>query len=189
MTNRDIRSMRCDHGMLMTDSCPHCPARVATTNVIEAGIARAIETGEPTEILPGITSHFPSEEKDEQREREKAEARREVKAAIKHSLKTGESVTLKSGSVISHPSGDRAVEHPRHYLGDGGRYEVWDFVRAHDLGFLEGNVVKYVTRWRRKGGLQDLKKAQEYLTKLIETAEVIEFKAKQDEEKVEWVPL
>jgi hypothetical protein len=39
---------------------------------------------------------------------------------------------------------------------------------ANDLGFIEGNVVKYVTRWKHKGGLQDLEKAQHYLDFLIE---------------------
>jgi hypothetical protein len=46
--------------------------------------------------------------------------------------------------------------------------EVWDFVLANDIGFMEGNVIKYVTRWREKGGIEDLKKAQHYLEKLIE---------------------
>lgn len=38
------------------------------------------------------------------------------------------------------------------------------------LPFCEGNVVKYVTRWRQKDGLQDLLKARWYLQRLIETA-------------------
>jgi hypothetical protein len=36
------------------------------------------------------------------------------------------------------------------------------------LPFLEGNIVKYVCRHRHKGGLEDLQKAQEWLTILIE---------------------
>jgi hypothetical protein len=47
--------------------------------------------------------------------------------------------------------------------------EPWDYVVANGLGYLEGNVVKYVTRWRAKGGVEDLRKAQHYLAKLIET--------------------
>jgi len=42
------------------------------------------------------------------------------------------------------------------------------YIASNQLGYLEGNVVKYVSRWKDKGGLEDLKKAQHYLTKLIE---------------------
>jgi hypothetical protein len=46
--------------------------------------------------------------------------------------------------------------------------EPWDYIASNGLGFFEGNIVKYVTRWRDKAGLEDLKKAQHYLAKLIE---------------------
>lgn len=46
--------------------------------------------------------------------------------------------------------------------------QPWDVIGAWGLGFLDGNVVKYVARYRNKGGIKDLKKAQHYLTKLIE---------------------
>ena len=46
--------------------------------------------------------------------------------------------------------------------------QPWDFIVANNLGFLDGNVVKYVTRFRNKGGIEDLKKARHYLDKLIE---------------------
>jgi hypothetical protein len=48
--------------------------------------------------------------------------------------------------------------------------QPWDYIIANDLGYLEGNVVKYVTRWKTKNGIEDLKKAQHYLSKLIEVA-------------------
>jgi len=41
------------------------------------------------------------------------------------------------------------------------------YIHANNLGFFEGNVVKYVTRWRDKGGIEDLRKAQHYLALLI----------------------
>ena len=41
------------------------------------------------------------------------------------------------------------------------------------VGYLRGNVVKYVMRCSSKGGIQDLKKSQHYLTKLIEILENI----------------
>jgi len=49
--------------------------------------------------------------------------------------------------------------------------QPWDYIIANELGYLEGNVVKYVSRWKDKGGVQDLKKAQHYLQKLIEVTE------------------
>ena len=49
--------------------------------------------------------------------------------------------------------------------------QPWDYIVSNDLGFLAGNVVKYITRYGTKGGVIDLKKAQHYLDKLIEVEE------------------
>jgi hypothetical protein len=49
--------------------------------------------------------------------------------------------------------------------------QPWDYIVSNNLGYLEGNIVKYVSRWKDKGGVDDLKKAQHYLAKLIETQE------------------
>lgn len=46
--------------------------------------------------------------------------------------------------------------------------EPWDFIAANNLGYFEGNIVKYVSRWRDKSGVEDLRKARHYLDKLIE---------------------
>ena len=46
--------------------------------------------------------------------------------------------------------------------------QPWDYIAANELGYFEGNIVKYVSRWRAKGGVDDLRKAQHYLQKLIE---------------------
>lgn len=46
-----------------------------------------------------------------------------------------------------------------------------EFIFANNIGFAEGNVVKYVTRWKSKGGVADLKKARHYLDLLIESVE------------------
>lgn len=43
-----------------------------------------------------------------------------------------------------------------------------EFIHRNGLGFIEGCVVKYVTRWRQKDGLKDLKKARHFLDMLIE---------------------
>ena len=42
------------------------------------------------------------------------------------------------------------------------------YIHANNLGFCEGNVVKYVTRWREKNGIADLEKAKHYIELLIE---------------------
>lgn len=46
-----------------------------------------------------------------------------------------------------------------------------EYILANGLGYCEANVVKYVSRWRNKGGIQDLKKAIHYLEMLIEQDE------------------
>lgn len=46
--------------------------------------------------------------------------------------------------------------------------QPWDYIVSNNLGYLEGNIVKYVSRWRDKGGIEDLQKARHYLDKLIE---------------------
>ncbi len=43
-----------------------------------------------------------------------------------------------------------------------------EYIYANKIGFFEGNVIKYVTRWKDKGGLQDLEKAKHYIELLIE---------------------
>ena len=52
-----------------------------------------------------------------------------------------------------------------HYREQG--IQVWDYVIANNLGYLEGNIVKYVSRVKGDR-LTDLKKAAHYLEKLIE---------------------
>ena len=42
------------------------------------------------------------------------------------------------------------------------------YIHANGIGFFEGNVIKYVTRWRNKGGIADLEKAKHYIEMLIE---------------------
>ena len=46
--------------------------------------------------------------------------------------------------------------------------EPWDFIYENRLDFFEGNVVKYICRWKEKGGIEDLQKARTYLERLIE---------------------
>lgn len=42
-----------------------------------------------------------------------------------------------------------------------------EYIVKNDLGFIEGCVIKYVTRWRKKNGVEDLRKAKSLLEYLI----------------------
>lgn len=52
-----------------------------------------------------------------------------------------------------------------------GDIQPWDVVLAWNLGYLDGTALKYIARWKHKGGLEDIKKAVHFLEKLIETEE------------------
>lgn len=43
-----------------------------------------------------------------------------------------------------------------------------EFIHANGIGYMEGNVIKYVSRWRKKNGIADLQKARHYIDLLIE---------------------
>ena len=53
-----------------------------------------------------------------------------------------------------------------HYLNQ--KIQPWDIIDANGLDFYEGNALKYLLRWRHKGGIEDLKKCAHYVQKLIE---------------------
>lgn len=62
------------------------------------------------------------------------------------------------------------VNNPSHY--GQGKIEcieyIKDFLNEDEyIGYLRGNIAKYLHRWRYKNGLEDLKKAQWYLNELI----------------------
>ena len=49
-----------------------------------------------------------------------------------------------------------------------GDLQPWDVVIKWNLGYLEGTALKYIARWRDKGGIDDIKKAIHFLEKLVE---------------------
>jgi len=59
---------------------------------------------------------------------------------------------------------EERITHPTHY---NQGIEMWDYASSHNLDFFEGNIVKYITRWRDKNGVEDLYKAKRYLDKFI----------------------
>ena len=48
------------------------------------------------------------------------------------------------------------------------RIQPFEYIHANGIPFAEGCVIKYVSRWRAKGGVEDLKKARHFLDLLIE---------------------
>jgi hypothetical protein len=48
------------------------------------------------------------------------------------------------------------------------RIQPIEYIHANGIPFAEGNVIKYVTRWRDKGGIRDLEKAKHFIELLIE---------------------
>ena len=66
------------------------------------------------------------------------------------------------------------VNHPSHYTF--GKIEVMDYIedKLSDVeceGYFVGNIIKYVSRFRKKNGIEDLKKDQWYLNRLISNME------------------
>ena len=52
-----------------------------------------------------------------------------------------------------------------------GGIETADYIESHDMDYFQGNVIKYVPRFRKKNGVEDLKKAEWYLQRLIKRYE------------------
>ena len=56
---------------------------------------------------------------------------------------------------------------------DGNHYKTLavqpvEYIHANRIGYFEGNVIKYVTRWKSKNGIKDLEKAKHYIDLLIQ---------------------
>jgi len=58
------------------------------------------------------------------------------------------------------------IKKPPHY--NQGGIEPIDYIVANKLSYCEGNVVKYISRWKLKGGVQDLHKAKQYIDFIID---------------------
>lgn len=81
---------------------------------------------------------------------------------------------------------DEMVSHPPHYQSKNG-LEVIDVIEAftENLKGIEatdtGNIIKYICRWKKKNGLQDLKKARCYIDHLIKHVETEKTSKKENE--------
>ena len=65
-----------------------------------------------------------------------------------------------------YPPIDNNPVSPQHY--QQGNIQVLDFINDQKFSYLEGNIVKYICRYKTKNGLEDLEKADYYLSRLIE---------------------
>lgn len=75
----------------------------------------------------------------------------------------------------SAPKAEHEAVSPTHYTSSSGT-QLWDamrdqFTKAEFMGYLKGNVWKYTSRYDKKNGIEDLKKAAAYINKMIETLE------------------
>ncbi|MDY6957699.1 MAG: DUF3310 domain-containing protein [Halobacteriota archaeon] len=61
---------------------------------------------------------------------------------------------------------------PQHYRQGG--IEVIDFILDWNFDYLQGNVIKYISRYKYKNGIEDLRKARWYVNKLISVVEAQE---------------
>ena len=52
--------------------------------------------------------------------------------------------------------------------------ETIDYIESKEMCYLEGNVVKYISRYKEKNGVEDLRKCKWYVEKLIERVTKIE---------------
>jgi hypothetical protein len=58
---------------------------------------------------------------------------------------------------------------PNHYTKQA--IQPLEYIIKNNLGFIAGNIIKYVTRYKYKDGIKDLKKARDYLDELIKYEE------------------
>lgn len=55
---------------------------------------------------------------------------------------------------------------PKHYENTT-EIDVIEFCNIYNLDFTEGNIIKYIVRYKLKNGIEDLNKAKDYLDRLI----------------------
>tara|TARA_R100000734_G_C3317336_1_gene110378 strand:- start:1033 stop:1317 length:285 start_codon:yes stop_codon:yes gene_type:complete len=75
------------------------------------------------------------------------------------------------------------IKEPPHYTQH--EIEPIDFIIKNKLDFCEGNVVKYICRYNAKGGIEDLKKARQYIDFIINKANTKQLNLKLDGTKTQ----
>jgi len=77
-----------------------------------------------------------------------------------------------NNKIETRPNGDFNVSPLQHQEG-GDHYKKLkiqpiEYIHANGIPFAEGSAIKYLTRWRDKGGIKDLEKARHFINLLIE---------------------
>lgn len=75
-------------------------------------------------------------------------------------------------ALKNYPNPPLDRESPLNVQVGGGHYkdlkiQPIEFIHANDLSYIEGCVIKYITRWRNKNGVEDLEKIKHYIDLLI----------------------
>jgi hypothetical protein len=78
-----------------------------------------------------------------------------------------------SGPQLAHPQDAMHADNALNKQVDGGHYkdlkiQPIEYIHANNIPFAEGCAIKYLTRWRAKGGVKDLEKAKHFIELLIE---------------------
>lgn len=83
---------------------------------------------------------------------------------------------LFTGKLVDRPQPtlekSRSTQDPLRVQVDGSHYKKLaiqpiEYIHANGIPFAEGSVIKYVSRWRDKGGIKDLEKAKHFIELLI----------------------
>lgn len=74
---------------------------------------------------------------------------------------------IHSDEVHNKPKSANQIQHGgTHYKKC--EIQPWDYIARNNIPYLEGSAIKYISRWRDKGGIEDLKKAIHFIEKVIE---------------------
>ena len=68
--------------------------------------------------------------------------------------------------------GKDIMNRPEHYE-NSTEIDVIDFCNIYKLDFIEGNIIKYIVRYKKKNGIEDLYKAKDYLYRLIDRESLV----------------
>ena len=78
---------------------------------------------------------------------------------------------IRMGVDVKIVGGVYTMDRPKHYE-NGTFIDVIDFCNLYKLDFIEGNIIKYIVRYKKKDGIKDLEKALVYLNRLIDIASI-----------------
>jgi len=102
---------------------------------------------------------------------------KQVQPAAARSTRQSQSSSKESQSASTHglkaANKRTGVEKPLDVQIGGDHYKSFviqpvEFIHANEIPFIEGNCIKYLCRWKQKGGVKDLEKVKHYVDVLIE---------------------